>query len=64
MYEKVSLRIKQDELKALQTLASSERRDFRSQAAYIIRQELIRQGLLPAEGKLSFQDVNSLLKRD
>ena len=53
MMEKVTLRFDPDELKALQYLASVERRDFRSQAAFIIRQELVRRGFLNPEAGLA-----------
>lgn len=39
--------IQKDEKDALRTLAAREYRDYRAQAALIIRQELERRGLLP-----------------
>ena len=51
-----------DERDALVRLAERERRDPRAQAALMIRRELERQGLLPAEAQ--FQSAEQQRKKD
>lgn len=46
MLERITLRLHSQEIEALQNLAIAEYRDFRSQAAFIIRKELERRGLI------------------
>ena len=46
---RVTLTMQESEIKALCALAERECRDTRSQAVFIIRDELTRRGLLPAE---------------
>lgn len=48
---RMTLVLLQDEREALLTMARRERRDPREQAALMIRRELEREGLLPAEGR-------------
>ena len=47
--------LQEDEREALRAIAQRERRDPRAQAALMIRRELEREGLLPAEAQ--FQSV-------
>jgi hypothetical protein len=46
---RLTLIVQESELEALYTLAERECRDSRSQAVFILRKELQRHGLLPAD---------------
>ena len=52
---RVILKLGERERNALEALAKREKRLPRAQAAFIIRQELERRGLLPARGTFSNQ---------
>lgn len=47
---RITVTLEADERDALKALAQQERREARLQAALIIRRELQRRGLLPADG--------------
>ncbi len=52
-YRRITVTLTADELDALRALASQERRDTRQQAAFIIRRELERCGLLLPNGDVA-----------
>lgn len=58
MLEKMTVRLNAQEMEALRNFAISEYRDFRSQAALIIRRELMRTGYLVRLPPGEVVDVN------
>ena len=52
---RISIDLQEDERKALITIANDEKRHPRQQAVVIIRRELERRGLLPANGASDYR---------
>lgn len=53
---RITINLFENERNALLELAQQERRDIRAQAAFLIRDELQRLGLLPVDGHTSISD--------
>lgn len=56
---RVSIQLDDEVISALRILAKREMRDYRKQAALIIREELARQGLIDLAGDIPDEDDKS-----
>jgi len=59
MMPRFTVKMSEAEIEALKKLAASEIRDFRNQARLIIKEDLIRRGLLETDGAQSIKEGNS-----
>jgi len=59
MMHRFTVKMSEAEIEALKKLAASEIRDFRNQARLIIKEDLIRRGLLETDGAQSIKEGSS-----